>query len=385
MGGHTVKIMVLGAGRVGSAMAADLAKDDAFDVRVADRDPRRLEAIESRHGVPGERVDFSLPSTAARAIEEADLVVSAVPGFLGFRTLRAIIEAGKNVVDIAFFPEDPFELHELAKANGVTAIVDCGVAPGMSNLLIGHVDSLLDRTASVEIYVGGLPVERVPPYEYRACFSPIDVIEEYTRPARFIANGEMVTRPALTDIEPLEFPVVGTLEAFNTDGLRTLAETIDAPNMIEKTLRYPGHADKMRLLRETGLFRTDLVPLPDGGEVRPLDLTTALLFPMWELKEGEQDITVMRILVEGEFEGARTRYTYELVDRFDVTTQTTSMARTTGYAATAAARMLRAGLFEAPGVFPPEFIGRNAACVGFMLAEQERRGIRYDETVETLS
>ena len=377
-----MKIIVLGAGRVGSAMAVDLAKESAFDVRVADRDPGRLAAISQEHGIPGERVDFSLPSTVGRAIEDADLVVSAVPGFLGLRTLQAIIEAGRNVVDIAFFPEDPFQLDELAKSKGVTAIVDCGVAPGMSNLLVAHADSLLDRTDSVTIYVGGLPAERTGPYEYRAVFSPIDVIEEYVRPARFIADSELVVRPALSDVEPLEFPVVGTLEAFNTDGLRTLAETIGAPNMIEKTLRYPGHADKMRLLRETGLFETEPVSLPDGGEVRPLDLTTALLFPLWEMQEGEEDITVMRIQVEGEASGVRTRYTYDLIDRFDPATKTTSMARTTGYAATAAVRLLHAGLYREPGISPPEFIGRDPERVSFMLAEQEKRGIRYVETIE---
>jgi len=377
-----VKIIVLGAGRVGNAIAVDLAKEGAFDVRVTDRDHGRLDAIHQAHGIPGERVDFSLPSTVGRAIEEADLVVSAVPGFLGFRTLKAVIEAGKNVVDIAFFPEDPFQLDVLAKSNGVTAIVDCGVAPGMSNLLVAHADSLLDRTDSVTIYVGGLPAERTGPYEYRAVFSPIDVIEEYVRPARFIADGELVVRPALSDVEPLEFPVVGTLEAFNTDGLRTLTQTIHAPNMIEKTLRYPGHADKIRLLRETGLFETEPVALPNGGEIRPLDLTTALLFPLWEMQEGEEDITVMRIQVEGEASGVRTRYTYDLIDRFDPATKTTSMARTTGYAATAAVRLLHAGLYREPGIIPPEIIGRDPACVAFMLAEQAKRGIRYGETIE---
>jgi len=380
-----VKIIVLGAGRVGSAIAADLSKDKAWDVRVADRDPARLRWIEEAHGIPGERVDFSLPSTVARAVEDVDLVVSAVPGFLGFRTLRAILEAGKDAVDIAFFPEDPFQLDALAKSKGVTAIVDSGVAPGMSNLLVGHVDALLDRTDSVAIYVGGLPVERSGPFEYRAVFSPIDVIEEYTRPARFIEHGEPIVRPALSDIELLDFEDVGTLEAFNTDGLRTLAETIDAPNMIEKTLRYPGHAEKMRLLRETGLFDENPVTLPDGSEVRPIDVTTSLLFPLWELQEGEEDITVMRIQVAGAAAGIRTAYTYDLIDRFDRDTKTTSMARTTGYAATSAARMLAAGLVAEKGIIPPETIGRNPACVEFMLADQEKHGIRYKETVERSS
>jgi len=375
-----MQIVVLGAGRVGSAIAVDLAKDEAFDVRVADRDATRLAHLLDRHAIRGERVDFSLPSTTARAIDGADIVVSAVPGFLGYRTLQAIIAAKIDVVDIAFFPEDPFELDRLAKGDGVKAIVDCGVAPGMSNLLVGHANSLLDRTESVAIYVGGLPAERIPPYEYRTVFSPIDVIEEYTRPARFVVNGRLVSKPALSDVELLDFEGIGTLEAFNTDGLRTLARTIDAPDMLEKTLRYPGHAEKMRLLRDTGFLAEEPIEI-DGQEVRPIDVATALLFPMWELKEGEEDLTVLRIRVDGTTEGRRTRYTYDLLDRYDPVIQTTSMARTTGYTATMAVRLLAEGLWQQSGIAPLELIGRNPECVEFILAGLRERGIDYREKV----
>jgi len=376
-----MKAVILGAGRVGSAMAVDLAKDERFDVRVADRDTNQLTQLEQKHGIRGERVDFSLPSTVARAVQDADLVISAVPGFLGFRTLQAVIEAGKNVVDIAFFPEDPFELDELAKRSGVTAIVDCGVAPGMSNLLVGHASGLLDKTEHVSIYVGGLPENREGPFEYRAVFSPIDVIEEYTRPARIVKDGETVVREALSEVEILHFPEAGDLEAFNTDGLRTLAQTIDAPNMIEKTLRYPGHAAKIQLLRDMGLFSAETVELQDGTSVLPIDLTTKLLFPLWELKEGERDLTVMRIQVSGIKDGTSMCYTYDLLDRFDEVSGTTSMARTTGYTATVVARMLADGLFATPGIHPPEFIARIPNCVSYILSGLKDRGIVYRESV----
>lgn len=379
-----MKIAILGAGRVGSAMAIDLAKDAEFDVHVADISERSVGTLASEHGIGGEQADLSDPASVSRIVSRADLVISAVPGFLGFSTLRAVIEAGKNVVDIAFFPEDPFELDDLAKARGVTAIVDCGVAPGMSNLLVGRVDSLLDETAAVSIYVGGLPVQREWPFEYRAVFSPIDVIEEYVRPARIVENGEIVVLPALSGIERLTFPIAGTLEAFNTDGLRSLAQTIEAPNMIEKTLRYPGHAEKMELLREMGLFATEPIDI-QGRSVRPIDLTTALLFPMWQMREGDEDITVMRITVEGTKGGASLRYSYDLFDRFDRASRTLSMARTTGYTATVTARLLAEGLYAAPGISPPEFLGRSAECVDYILAGLERRGIVYHESIETLS
>ena len=378
------RIAILGAGRVGRAMAVDLAHDSRFDVHVYDRSADAIQTLSAEPRITGTQADLSDAGAVAAAAGSADLVINAVPGFLGFSVLRSILEAGKNTVDIAFFPEDPFALDSLAKTQGVTAIVDCGVAPGMSNLLVGHVASRLDETERVQIYVGGLPAVRQWPYEYRAVFSPIDVIEEYTRPARIVENGKVVVRPALTEIERLDFPVVGTLEAFNTDGLRSLAHTIDAPNMVEKTLRYPGHAAKMELLRETGLFGIEPIDVA-GTSVRPIDLTTALLFPMWEMSDDQGDITVMRITVEGRKDNAHVRTTYDLIDRFDHKTGTTSMARTTGYTATVVARLLADGLDIEPGIMPPEFLGRRPETVAAILAGLRERGIDYVETTETLS
>jgi len=266
----------------------------------------------------------------------------------------------------------------------VTAIVDCGVAPGMSNVLIGYIDHLLDKTETALIYVGGLPEVRQWPYEYKAVFSPIDVIEEYTRPARYVENGNLVTRPALSDAEYLDFPNIGTLEAFNSDGLRTLAETIDAPNMKEKTLRYPGHIEKMAVLRETGFFNKEEIDIK-GIKISPLEFTSKLLFPKWQLKEGESDITVMRVIVEGTKDGEKLKYTYDLFDRLDKETNTHSMARTTGYTATMAIRMLAKGLYEEKGISPPEFIGRKPECVRFILKGLEDRGIFYKESIERLN
>jgi saccharopine dehydrogenase-like NADP-dependent oxidoreductase len=298
---------------------------------------------------------------------------------MGLAILRSIIEAGKNVVDIAFFPEDPFVLDQEAKQRGVTAIVDCGVAPGMSNLLTGYAASLLDETSSVLIYVGGLPQVRQWPYDYKAVFSPMDVIEEYTRPARYVENGREVVRPALSDPEFIHFPGVGTLEAFNTDGLRTLIHTISAPNMKEKTMRYPGHIEKIAILRETGFFGQEEIEI-NGHLVRPIDFTAKILFPMWKMNEGDADLTVMRIEVKGTERGRKVTHRFELLDRYDETTHTHSMARTTGYAATAAVRLMAEGLYRTPGIVPPEVIGREHACVEFMLKRLAERNIIYTHT-----
>jgi len=373
-----VKILVLGAGLVGGPMAVDLAAEPSFDITVADINEKALANI-GKKKIQTTRCDVSDRHALRELVAQYDMVLSAVPGFLGFETLRTIIEAGKNVVDIAFFPEDPYLLDDLAKRKGVTAIVDCGVCPGMSGILVGHARKMLDMVDDVLICVGGLPQVREWPYEYKAVFSPVDVIEEYTRPARYIENGRLVVRPALTDPEYMTFPGIGTLEAFNTDGLRTLLQNIQATNMKEKTLRYPGHIENMAILRETGFFSKEPVEV-NGVRIRPLDFTATLLFPKWKMGEHEGDITVMRVTVKGKKDGRGDGLQYDLIDRYDPATQTLSMARTTGYTATSAVRMMNAGLFSRTGIIAPELVGENAGCVRFLLDELAKRGVIYNES-----
>jgi lysine 6-dehydrogenase len=377
------KIIVLGSGLVGAPMAIDLAHDRQFAVSVADINPEALKKVRDREGIAAFQADLADVAKVKELVSGQDMVINAVPGFMGFQTLRAVIESGKDVIDIAFFPEDPFLLDELAKKNNVTAIVDCGVAPGMSNILVGHVHHLLDKTQSALIYVGGLPELRVWPYEYKAVFSPSDVIEEYIRPARYVENGKLVVRPALSDSEYLNLPGVSSLVAFNSDGLRTLARTLEIPNMKEKTLRYPGHIEKIAVLRETGFFSQEPVEI-HGVRIRPLDFTAKLLFPLWKLQPGETDITVMQVMVEGEKGGEKVRHTFDLLDRFDSASNVHSMARTTGYTATAALRMVSSGLFRRQGIIAPEFIGEQPECVEFLLKELADRGVVYKQRIEKI-
>lgn len=378
-----MNILVLGCGLVGRPMALDLAKEKLFKVTVADLNKQSLDKIPNDLPIKKLVTDFADNEKLKTLLKDFDIVLSAVPGFMGFNTLKEIIKAGKNVVDIAFFPEDPFELDALAKQNSVTAVVDCGVAPGMSNLLAGYVDSVLEKLETILIYVGGLPVVREYPFEYKAGFSPIDVIEEYIRPARYIENGKMVVRPALSDPEYITFPEVGTLEAFNSDGLRTLAVTMKAPNMKEKTLRYPGHIEKMQVLREAGFFSKDEIEI-NGTKIKPIDFTSKLLFPLWELKPRDKEFTVMKVIIEGEKEKKKYRYTYNLLDRHNERTNVHSMARTTGYTATMVLRLLAKGLFEVKGICPPEYIGQKADCVDFILSGLKERGIVYHEVIEKI-
>lgn len=380
------KVVVLGAGRVGAAMARDLARDAALEVTAADASPEalgRLREAGERDGVAIHTLplDLSDPASLARAVAGRDLVIGAVPGPMGFATLRAVLEHDVDVVDISFFEEDAFELDDLARRRGRVAIVDAGVAPGLSNLILGHHEARLAETTRFECVVGGIPAEPEAPWEYRAPFSPIDVIAEYTRPARLRRGGQDVTLPALSEVELVDMPGVGRLEAFNTDGLRTLLRTSRAPDLVEKTMRWPGHADRVRVMRDSGFFDEAPVDL-DGQAVVPLALSSRLLFDAWRYRPGEEDLTVMRVVVDGRDEGGPIRHSYHLHDRYDAATDTSSMARTTGYTATALARLVLDGAFREPGISPPERVGQAAGALDAVLACLADRGvsIRHDET-----
>ena len=369
-------VVVLGAGRVGSAMAKDLAQD--FKVTVADRSEAALARMQSA-GLATKQADLAKPEGVKAAVTEADIVVGAVPGFMGFQTAKAVLEAGKPLVDISFFDEDCFELDALAKQQSLSAIVDCGIAPGCHNIILGDLSRQWDRITSFECLVGGLPAIRTWPYEYKAGFSPIDVIEEYTRPARYVKDGRVVTFPALSEPELLDFEGLGTLESFNTDGLRSIIKTFpQVPNMKEKTLRYPGHIEKMRMFRESGFFNKEKIRVGDV-DISPLDLTTALLFPLWFMEEGDEDFTVMRVIVEGEKNSQPVRKEFNLLDRYDRATKTTSMARTTGYTCTAAVRLLAKGGFSRKGISPPEFVGQEPGAWDFIRADMARHGVVFTE------
>jgi saccharopine dehydrogenase-like NADP-dependent oxidoreductase len=298
---------------------------------------------------------------------------------MGFQTVRTVIEAGKNMVDISFFPEDPFELDALAKKNQVTVVTDCGVAPGMGNIILGYHNQKM-KVESYECLVGGLPVMREWPFQYKAVFSPIDVIEEYTRPARYVQNRAVVIKEALSDPELIRFDEIGTLESWNSDGLRSLIRTMpEIPNMIEKTLRYPGSIEYLRVLRESGFFSYEQVDI-NGTKVRPIDVTAQLLFPKWKLKPGEAEFTVMRIRISGVENGAARAYEYNLLDRTDAATGTLSMARTTGYTCTGAAHLVLENKYTRKGISPPEFLGEDQSNFNFIVEHLKSRGVHYNVT-----
>ncbi|MBL0056327.1 MAG: saccharopine dehydrogenase NADP-binding domain-containing protein [Chitinophagaceae bacterium] len=374
-----MQIAILGAGMVGRTMALDLVK--TYPVTSFDISEASLKILSNKNSsVKTVKADLSDFGQYPALLSEFDFVVCAVPGFMGYRSLEAIIRSKKNVVDISFFPENALELDELAKQHGVTAIVDCGVAPGMSNLILGYHNERMTIT-DFECLVGGLPKKRVKPFEYKAPFSPMDVLEEYTRPARYIENGSIVTKPAMSDAELIDFEPVGTLESFNTDGLRSILFTMShIPNMKEKTLRYPGHISLMKSMIDAGFFSKEPVNY-QGRPVIPLEFSSKILFDQWKLGEDEEEFTLMRISLSDGNQMIR----YELFDENEASSSTSSMSRTTGYTCTAALNLLIGNLFTKKGVFPPELVGCDETCFRFILNYLAERNVLYKITTRAVN
>jgi len=373
------EIIVLGAGMVGSAMAVDLSEN--HKVTLADLNLNSLERIKSKTGLINTiQLDVTHSENLKETVRPFELVVCAVPGFLGFNVLKSLIEAGKNVVDISFFPENALELSQLAVQNNVTVIVDCGVAPGLGNIILGYHNERM-KVTDFECLVGGLPKVKKWPFYYKAPFSPVDVIEEYTRPARYVENGHTLIKEALSDCELIEFEKIGTLEAFNTDGLRSLIFTMPhIKNMKEKTLRYPGHVDTVKALKAVGFFNKEPIDLK-GQLISPIEFTSKILFHEWKLEEDEDEFTIMKIKLKGsDSDGNQQTIVYELYDEYDPKTRTSSMARTTGYTATAAANWLLERNFNEKGIWPPELIGKRDGCYEFVMAYLQQRGVRFNKT-----
>lgn len=370
-----MKVAVLGAGMVGSAIALDLASQ--FNVTAFDVSESNLALLNKRNSNIGTKLaDLKNYNSYPQLLKDFDIVVTAVPGFMGYQTLEAAIKCGKDIVDISFFPEDVLQLDQLAKEKGVTVITDCGVAPGMSNFIIGRCNEEM-KIEAIEIYVGGLPKVRKKPFQYKAPFSPADVIEEYTRPARLMENGHIVVRPALSEVEWIHFENLGTLEAFNTDGLRSLLYTMPhIKNQKEKTMRYPGHVEIIQSLKESGFFNEDPIDI-DGMKIAPLKVTSQILFNEWKLGLDEEELTVMKVKAIGKKDGKQITMEWNLLDFYDQETKISSMARTTGYTCTAAVNLIAQKLFTEKGVYPPELIGKHKTCFDFVLTYLKARKVNW--------
>jgi len=367
------KIVVLGCGAVGKHMAIDLCKDPDNEVISVDINREGLEKLSREYPIKIRVEDLSKEEGITRAIEDADIVIGSVPYDIGYAMLETVIRAGKNIVDISYFLEDPFGLDDLAKEKGVTAIVDCGISPGMSNIILGdHMRKM--KVTRYECYVGGLPKARNAPFGYKSPFPVLEVLEVYAESSTMVEDGKVVARPMLSETMTIDLDKVGTLACLNSDGLRTLLHTTDIPDMFEKTLRYPGHLNMMRIFKDAGFLNNTPIQVEDTS-VRPIAVTASLLSPLWKYEPGEADITVMRLVISGEENGKPATYTYDMYDEYDPATGAPSMARTTGYTCTAVTRLVLDGGYSQKGISPPEFVGRVEGCRESVERYLEDRGV----------
>ena len=350
------EIYQIGSGMIGQAMALDLA--ESHKIHLADLKIENVrKEIKEHPAIITYNLDVLDKQKLSSFIEKADIVLLAVPGYLGYSALETIISSGKDVVDISFSPENIMKLNDIAIQNNVTAIFDAGVAPGLPNYIFGYHDSFED-VKSFKYYVGGLPKFPKQPFNYKAPFSPIDVIEEYTRPARMIIDKKLITKPALSGIENINFKDSLMLEAFNTDGLRSLLDTMShVKNMSEKTLRYPGHVELIKSYIKKGTLQNNE--------------TIKKLFKEWKLEPGEIEFTLLRV----ELQTNDKTINYELYDEYDKPSNITSMARTTGYTATASINLILENLFTKKGVFPPENLSNNKKIFNFILKYLSKRKV----------
>ena len=351
-------ICQIGCGMIGRVMALDISK--RHDLYLSDLDKSALKKVKTLDPTIKTKCFNVNDSERLKSfLKPADIVLLAVPGHMGYKLLKRVIEFKKNIVDISFSPENILSLDKKAKDNNVTVIFDAGLAPGIPNFLLGNINAK-ENVKSFKYFVGGLPKYPKPPYNYKAPFSPIDVVEEYTRPARIMKNGEVITKPALTEIEEKVYQNTGILEGFNTDGLRSILLTMKhIPNMVEKTLRFPGHAKLISRELESG----KIIP----GDKKNLQR----LFKIWRLLPNELEFTILDVIIETEI---RT-HNYFLFDETNLKENTSSMARTTGYTASATIDLLDQNIFVEKGVFPPELVGSKSKVVDYLVNFLRQRGI----------
>ncbi|MEM3267435.1 MAG: saccharopine dehydrogenase C-terminal domain-containing protein [Conexivisphaerales archaeon] len=362
-----MKVAVLGSGLMGSEIAIDLASVQYIDeIVVVDNNNSRLQLLEKR---ANERLGpsskkllyYSLNIVNDRKVlldllRDSDVSVGALPHSVAEYGVRAAMAAEVSYVDLIYswrMRDDIETLDKDASNKGITIIPACGLAPGLSNIIAKRaVEEVGGEAEDLTIYVGGIPQLPEPPLEYRVVFSAESVLEEYTREALVVRDGRQVSIPALSDVEVISFESLPDMkfEAFITDGLSTLTSMVKAKNMAEKTIRWPGHAEKIKLLYELGLLSDQGVQLDSQTIVVPRKLLEKIFTLKLSMEDGDRDMTLMKVNVRSYTNSC----TYELIDRFDVTTRTTSMARTTGYPCSVVVQFLLERKLVETGLLPPE-------------------------------
>lgn len=376
-----MKALVIGLGNIGAVAAHDLVKTaKKAEITVADSDPKRAKNVAASLGTEGIQLDVTNTPKLEFILKDYDLALGFLPAAFAYRLMESCVKTRTDLVDVSFIAENPLALNAKAEKANVTIVPDCGLAPGISNVLVGHAISQLDHVESVKIMVGGLPEIPLPPLEYTITWSPDSLIDEYTRKARVIRKGKRVERDAFAELEMVDFPGIGKLEAFLTDGLRNLMDMVKAENMSEKTLRYPGHAEKIMLLKSLGLFEEKPFSI-EGVTVTPRKLTARLFSE--KLSQPEmRDVVALKVEVAGTRGNNPARHVFTMLDTYDRKAKVTAMARTTAYPASIVAQQLIKGDISDKGVVPPEILGMNPRLFKDFTKELHKRGVSITEENE---
>lgn len=378
-----MKIIVLGCGNIGSVVSKDLAESlPSAEIVMSDVNKNRAKEAASKIGqnnVSWVQTDASNHSELVSTIKKFDLAVGALPGLMGYRACEASIAAKVDMVDVSYMPEDVMTLNKDALKAKVCVVPDCGMSPGLGSILVGRAVSELDQVESVHMLNGGLPETPVPPLGYVITWSVKDLIDMYSRTVNIVKEGKAVQVEAMSGLEEITFPNVGKLEAFYTDGLRTLLHTVkEAKDMWEKSLRYPGHVEKIKLLKNLGFFDENPIEV-ENFMIPPREITAKLM--EMKLKRPEiPDIVAMLVEVGGLKNDKRVTYTYHMLDRYDKKRRVTAMARTTAYTTSVIAQLLAKKAVEEKGVIPPEKLGMNEKLYNGFMSMMKKRGIMVKES-----
>jgi len=368
-----MNICILGCGMQGRVIAWDLAKA-GHNVKVLDSNHKNFKNLKNLPNIKTRKFDVRERQKLIKLLKKFDVVVGALPSSLGFYSMKCAVDAGIDMVDISYLPEDPFKLDKIARVKKVKIVPDAGFAPGLSNILIGEAYEKLKPIDRIRILAGGIPQNPIPPFNYRITWSPADLIEEYLRPARIRKNFRTVKVDSLSGIEEFDLKKIGTFECFYTDGLRTLLKTFkDIRNMGEKTIRYPGHAVLFKEMIDRGFFSE-----------KPLKFftlnTTAKEITLKGLqkilsKGDEKDMSILIVELTSlarPYRGQIKRYT--CIDYYDEKNKITSMARMTGYTCSIITQCIKD--YPGFGIIPPEYLGMDKNICSFIKQELKKRAIQ---------
>ena len=378
-----MRMLVLGAGLQGSACAYDLLQNaEITEVRLADLDVGHIAPFLAPYS--GKRLiptplDVRDADAVRALMRESDAVMSAIPYYFNLDLAKHAAEVGVHFCDLGGNTDivrEQKKLDALAKEKGITIIPDCGLAPGMVNILAQHGIDQLDTVDEVRIYVGGLPQNPEPPLNYQIVYSLEGVLDYYTTLSWIVRDGKQVQVKALSEREPVHFKgSVGELEAFHTaGGLSTMAERYEGqiPTMEYKTLRYPGHAQIMEAIRELGLLELEPIDVK-GVRVAPRDVAIAAMAPRLT-KPKARDLVAMRVIAKGKKEGKEKTISFELVDRYDEERGISAMMRTTGYSLSITGQMQARHEAGPPGVHTPD----EAMPPQKYIEELRKRGVNIE-------